>query len=223
MNFESFIDEERTNQSSNGRPGRQRSRSPTLKYDEFSRGGKGPRTESSPKLILLCSCCDRPIDLRTVHCDDCCDSNRKRRNHWQPTDRNRARGDGTRRPSSNHSPTSPGSAAGVSSSSSASHRSHPSSSLRFVPEGFRQRERSDRSDRRLRAEESLDLISTEGEHHTHSHFSAAAEAFEQQHRLRGAPQSLHPYATISTASAYAADDEDLVDLSVGPSASQPES
>lgn len=72
------------------------SRKVPLSFEEFERrDGRGQgssekrgREVEEPRegrrhhhtIRVYCTCCDKEIDLRTVHCGDCCDDNAERRN-----------------------------------------------------------------------------------------------------------------------------------------------
>jgi hypothetical protein len=142
-------------------------------FEEFDRrDGKGAPSEKRGRerddthddrkarhhhtIRVYCTCCDREIDLRTVHCGDCCDDSAARmdggsgRGQRSKRDKNK-RGGGSSKTHQQDARLSSSSAEGTVPRSRQHHTSQP---LTFVPEGYRQRADAN-AIRPLGAEEAL--------------------------------------------------------------------
>ncbi|CUG83914.1 Hypothetical protein, putative [Bodo saltans] len=108
---------------------------------------------------VYCTCCDKEIDLRTVHCGDCCDDNAARTQgsrssgHNHRRDKNR-RGGSAVGSKPQHDTKHSSTPKDASSSSHSKHTHGSQSSLTFVPEGYRHHSESN-AIRPLGAEEAL--------------------------------------------------------------------
>jgi hypothetical protein len=146
-------------------------------FEEFDRrDGKGAPSEKRGRerddthddrkarhhhtIRVYCTCCDREIDLRTVHCGDCCDDSAARMDggsgRGQRSNREKKkRGGGSKTYQQDGRPSS-SPAEGSASRPRQHHTSQPLTSqpLTFVPEGYRQRADAN-TIRPLGAEEAL--------------------------------------------------------------------